>query len=101
MKSVKFTREQLLNAECTHQEYYEQFLSPQSVLTVVENIGASRILESRHPFFSDIELAEWEHIGGGLPAAFGLANDTRTISASVCLAKAAANVFRRGTPLNS
>lgn len=96
MKSVKFTRQQLLDAECTHQQYYEQFLSPVSVQTVIENIGADRILESTHPHFSgsDIDLSEWEQIGSWLPANFQAAGDTRTISGSVCLAKAAANLYR-------
>lgn len=95
MKSVKFTRQQLLDAECTHQQYYEQFLSLISVQTVIENIGADRILESTHPHFSDIDLSEWEQIGSWLPANFQAAGDTRTISGDVCLAKAAANLYRR------
>ena len=97
MKSVKFTRQQLLDAECTHQQYYEQFLSLVSVQTVIENIGADRILKSTHPHFSgsDIDLSEWEQIGSWLPANFQAAGDTRTISGDVCLAKAAANLYRR------
>jgi hypothetical protein len=97
MKSVKFTRQQLLDAECTHQQYYEQFLSPLSVQTVIENIGADRILKSTHPYFSDsgIDLSEWELIGSWLPANFRAVGDWRTISGDVCLAKAAANLYRR------
>ena len=97
MKSVKFTRQQLLDAECTHQQYYEQFLSLLSVQTVIEFIGADRILESTHPHFSDtgIDLSEWEQIGSWLPANFQAAGDARTIASDVCLAEAAANLYRR------
>ena len=97
MNSVKFTRQQLLDAECTHQQYYEQFLSQRFIQAVVKNIGADRILKSTHPYFSDsgIDLCTWELTGSWLPANFRAAGENRTFSSNIYLAKAAAEVYRR------
>ena len=58
-----FTRQQYLNRECTHREYYAQFVGPWVVETVRRHIKLESLLESEDEYFNDTTtLAMWDRI---------------------------------------
>lgn len=87
------TRKQYLNNECSHHEYYIQFVTPLTRTVVANGIGIDRIKGSTDPHLNDIPLAEWDSLPINLyynDNAMKAAGDYLTKSGAVCIAKAAA-----------
>jgi hypothetical protein len=57
-----FNRKQYMNHECTHDEYYSQFVNNAILSRVKSRVGEARIKGSTDPHFNDIPLAEWDSI---------------------------------------
>lgn len=98
-----FTRAQYMNRECSHQEYYGQFVTL-NVLRLVENhIGRDRILTSSDPHFNDIPLYQWDKLCSPILSMVGhrirAVNNQSFVwlADAVCIAKAAAEMIRGRT----
>lgn len=83
----KITRKQYLDMECTHREYYAQFVTPHTMGVVVDFIGADKIMNSTDEHMNDIPLAKWDRLHGIIPKC-------NSISDTVCTAKEAAKQFK-------
>jgi hypothetical protein len=57
-----FTRAQYLNKECTHRQYWAQFVTPSMKAMVRSNIGLDRLKRSTDPHLNDIPLAQWDQM---------------------------------------
>lgn len=94
------TRQQYLNKEITHQEYYSQYVNAGITSRVKSSIGEKRIKESTDPHFNDIPLFEWDRLG--LPVGYRIIEmvkengDFNSLSFQVCVNKAAARMIREG-----
>lgn len=56
-----FTRAQYLNRECTHREYWAQFVTPSMKAMVLNNITLERLQRSTDQVnFNDISLMKWD-----------------------------------------
>ena len=93
-----YTRKQYLNKECTHREYYAQYVDTNIINRTVKAIGADRILSSFDQHLKDINLEAWDNVFlSGLP--LRIANTMRengdfpTMTGSVCIVKEAAQQF--------
>ena len=94
-----FTRKQRLNNECTHREYYAQFVSGATIRRVETHIGREKIINSTDPHFNDIPLVLWDRLCSGLvPHDLGskmrATGDYPTLSGLVCIAKEAARQIK-------
>ena len=87
-----FTRHQYLTNQCTHREYYAQFVTPDCKARVKSNIGMDRLLASTDPNLNDIPLGEWDRLAFGIMPADALraAGDYATLGGQVCTLKEAA-----------
>lgn len=85
-------RTERLNGDCTHREYYAQFVTQQAIDTVSRLIGKQRILNSTHEAFADIPLSEWDALPHflGIGHIFEQVGDSLTLSGYVCVYKEAA-----------
>mgnify|MGYP006375063789 FL=1 len=90
------TRQMLLNGECTHREYYSQFVTPSIIDAVKKYIGVNRINKSTDPHLNDIKLAEWDSLAPYVHADFKSYGDSRTLSGCVCILKEAARQIKDG-----
>jgi hypothetical protein len=94
-KPKMFTREQYLDKECTHREYYSQFVNPDILHNVKLFIGEDRIKNSKDKHLNDISLVEWDN----LPAPFNSGammrdrGDYLTPAGKVCIYKTAAKML--------
>lgn len=91
-----FTRKQYLNNECTHSEYYSQFLTPASRLSksLTELVIASK--DNEH--FNDIYLGKFDSEAYSLEydkELFKQAGDSPTLAGKVCLLKEKARQIKR------
>lgn len=92
-----------MNKECTHQEYYSQYVTAGTELAVKRLIGVERIKESTDDNFNNIPLREWDnlketivyHCPGGIFKHL-TGEPFYTLSDTVCIAKAAAEIIRMG-----
>jgi hypothetical protein len=98
MSKKYFTHTQLLNKECSHEEYYAPFLSERMENVVLSRIGLERIRASTDPHFNDIPLQEWDN----LPYLSGVGEvyrektgDWMTISTWVSMYKQAAHRIKQ------
>lgn len=93
---MKYTREQLINKECTYSEYYRQFVTEGHLNKVASYIGRDRIVASTCPNFSDIPLKEWDQISAplGTNEEMQKVGDYLTLSGMVCISKQAARQIR-------
>ena len=57
-----FTRTQYMNKECTHDEYYSQFVTELTLSFVRNRIGIPKLLESNDVHLNDIGI---KHSNGG------------------------------------
>lgn len=56
-----FTRTQYLNKECTHREYWAQFVTPSMKAMVRSIIGLERLQRSQNEYFNDVTtLRDWD-----------------------------------------
>lgn len=94
-----FTRKQYMAGECTHRQYYAQFVSPYVIAAVSQAIGKRRILQSTNEHFNDIPLREWDCIGKGFVMAqsFEACGDFATLAGLVCIAKEAAQQIKESS----
>ncbi|CAL9976950.1 hypothetical protein VPHK449_0021 [Vibrio phage K449] len=95
--SIKFKYNDINTKKCTFAEYHAQFITEGYINSVVERIGADRIIASNDPFLNDIPLKEWDRIGApvGTTEAMAEIGDYLTLSIQVSLAKQAAQTFKR------
>lgn len=88
------TRQQYMDSECTHREYYAQFVTPYIKARVEQGIGYKRIQKSSDANLNDIPLAQWDKLSQGmepfLRASLRGANDGYSMAGAVCIFKEAA-----------
>lgn len=89
-----YTRKQYLNKECSHNEYYGQFVTPAWIDRVQRHIGADRVKRSTDPHLNDIHLKEWDNLATPFPASTAdkmrEAGDYPTLAGGICILKTAA-----------
>lgn len=100
-----FTREQYLAGDCSHREYWAQFVTPSMKAMVLNNIGLARLQRSKDKYFSDVTtLADWDCMRNATfhmlnmvkwreiqyPEYAGLTSVGWSLSDNVCLLKEAA-----------
>lgn len=86
-----FTRSQYLNRECSHRQYYSQFVTPLTILYVKSCIHVDVLKASQDEHFNDIQLERWDRI----PIAYNRqamksCGDYLTPAGHVCIMKEAA-----------
>lgn len=59
---MTYTYKQYMNDECTHNDYYGQYVTPEMIKYVSRMIGREKILESKDKHFNDIQLGVWDSI---------------------------------------
>lgn len=82
-----------MNKECTHSEYYSQFITPMARLIVVSAIGLDRILKSKDPHFNDVPLHLWDRLSFPIKN-MKEAGDFLTLAGKVCIAKEIARQYK-------
>ena len=105
-----YTQQQYMNNECTHREYYAQFVTQRIRKIVADRIGKDAILASTDEHFNDIPLREWDAVIGfsdyrpsinntlGLAAHFRECGDCVSASGLTCVMKEAARQIKELTP---
>lgn len=94
-----------MTKECTHEEYYTQFVTESLVKAVVSSIGKKKILASKDKHLNDIQLGLWDNLAPivALHCASKVSEANASTSGGVrcyslsdmvCVAKAAARVFK-------
>lgn len=92
-----FSRQQYLNKECTHAEYYGQFVTGAVKSAVRCSIGKDAIVKSNDPHFNDIPLAKWDRLSFPVSSKkIKEAGDYLTKAGFVCIAKEAARQIKEG-----
>ena len=94
------TRQDYLNRNCTHQEYYAQFITPGIIRLVVAKFGRAQLQNCNDPHFNSIPLSQWDDISPRINAVaegkLKEAGDGCSLSSGVCIAKVAAEIIRSG-----
>ena len=87
-----FTRKQYMNRECTHREYYGQFVDDYVKSRVQLVVGKETILESADENLNDIPIHIWDSIMlyTVLADRVKAAGDTISLAGQVCICKEAA-----------
>jgi len=60
------TRQQYLDGEVSHHDYYIQFATPEMYEQVKEKIGLERIEKSKDEHLNDISMKLWDSLSGCL-----------------------------------
>lgn len=90
-----FTRKQYLNKECSHREFYAQFVNDRVKARVLVLIGRDRILESTDEHMNDIPLREWDRLGPvGTLREWEAVGDYPTMAGRTCIYKEAAKQIK-------
>ena len=79
-----------MNGECTHREYYGQYVTARHKNHLTDRISETRIIMSKDEHLNDIPLKEWDN----LPVFTGFGQkkleengDSLTLSTKVCIYK--------------
>lgn len=85
-----------------HRAYYDQFVTPEVIQLVSENIGVDKIKSSDDEYFNDIPLIQWDSLHYcGLPritkAMREEAGEGNSLSTTICIAKAAARKIKNAS----
>jgi hypothetical protein len=89
------TRQQYLDGESTHREFYAQFVTEGVRRAVAKHFGIERLKQaSSDPHLNSIPLAEWDGVAHwAVPSVFTkmkACGDALTLAGSVCILKEAA-----------
>lgn len=89
---MKFTRSQYLNGDCTHRQYYAQFVSPSTLAYLSQSLGRARLQAAlkEDEDLNSIPLATWDSMPLVLNASMKEAGDSLTAAGKVCILKEAA-----------
>ena len=96
-----FTREQYLAKECTHREYWAQFVTDSIVRTIANAFGDS-LINSKDPHFNDIPLERWDRLANFYKEHIARVNKALgnghvySLSDGVCMLKEAARQIVEG-----
>lgn len=94
---MEHTRKQYLNGECTHREYYAQFVTEYIKETVLNQIGLDKILASTGDSLNDIPLSNWDMMRQLPRSTFDHlkeSGDYMTLAGKVCICKEAAKQIK-------
>jgi hypothetical protein len=96
--TIEFTRAQRLANECTHEQYYNQFVNDVIINRVKQYIGKDNIIAAlaTDKGLNSIPLAKWDGVANNLynvSAKMKEAGDYLTLAGGVCIAKAAARII--------
>ena len=81
----------VLANECTHREYYAQFVTPANKADVVRMFGMKALLDSTDKHLNDLPLRKWDTLSTyNVAAKMKEAGDYLTLSSVVCINKEAA-----------
>lgn len=99
------TRFQYLNGEFDHDQYYNQFVNGPIIYLVGGRLG-NQIAKSSDPYFNDISLRLWDLMAPNIKAMLDLsklkqAGETWSLSTSICIAKQAAKLIKKGIDKNN
>ena len=89
----KFTRKQYMNHECTHREYYGQYVEPWVKSQVLLRIPLEKLRASKDEHLNDIPLRRWDAMpfnSFSISQAMKGNGDYLTQAGIVCIAKEAA-----------
>lgn len=93
-----YTRNQYMEGRCSFFTYYRQFVTPTIEKFVVDVIGANKILQANDISLNDIPLYKWDAMHDNIlnltKEARKDLNEDNSLSASVCIAKNAALMFK-------
>jgi hypothetical protein len=85
--------------ECSHEEYYGQFVNTLITSVIDRRIGVKAILASDDEHFNDIPLSRWDAAGkeflGDARRALEAAGDIMSMASLVCIGKAAARIIKK------
>jgi len=89
---MTYTRTQCLNKECSHREFYAQFVNEDVKNRVRWGIGLDRILAATDKHLNDIPLKVWDTLGAvGTQTQWDAVGDYATMSGRTCIYKEAAH----------
>ena len=94
MSNIKFTRAQYMSNECTHAEYYAQYVTQSLIDQLVARLGKAKIVahvranDMSHPHH--IPLQKWDNLTHLTYADFKRYGDAPSVAGRVCILKAAA-----------
>ena len=98
-QTVNYTRIQRLNNACTHEQYFNQFVTPEVLSTVANRFSKASLIkaiEADH-HLNNIPLSKWDSVAFIIrPHVSHLlkdAGDFYTLAGGVCIAKAAARII--------
>jgi len=93
-----YTRQQYLSNDCTHEQYYNQFVNDTIISRVSQFIGVDKIKAAmqHERELNSIPLAKWDIVAYNLydvSAKMKECGDYLTLAGGVCIAKAAARLI--------
>jgi hypothetical protein len=92
-EQTMFTRQQYLDKECTHRQFYGQMVTDATKWTVLQHIGMTRLLASEDAEnLNDIPLGLWDALPAtsAIGATVRATGDYLTLAGKVCVYKEAA-----------
>lgn len=97
-----FTRKQYLDNECTHDQYYGQFVTESTINTVLSYFSKEKLIEyyASDKKLNNIKLSVWDRMPL-YAATYKMKDcgDYLTMSGHVCILKRAARMIIEGTNL--
>lgn len=98
---MKYTREDYMQGKCTHDEFYQQFVTEGLKNCVARHIGMDDINASKDVHFNDIALDRWDvcPIPYDVMDEFIKSSGCRLFSLSdrVCITKMAAKILKEAS----
>ena len=89
-----YTRKDYMNNECSHREYYAQFVNQSVISRVLSVIGKDKILASNDEHLNDIPLNLWDSMGATHSEALRACGDSPSLAGYVCIRKEAARQIK-------
>lgn len=89
---AQFTKKAYMAGECTHEQYYAQFITDDGIAMVQRSTAFKRMIKKGSKDTSSVEVQVWDLIGTDGEAVMLLKSlgDFWSISAAVCINKAIA-----------
>lgn len=89
---MEFSRTDYMSKQCTHDQYYRQFVTQAVYKLVEQHVTVKAIVNSTDEHFNDIDLRAWDSL---FPLINAYLYKNLSMAEAVCIAKAAARQIKK------
>lgn len=94
INEMEYTRKDYMSGKCNHEQFYNQFVTPETRQIVLRFIGINALINSKDNYFNDIPLRIWDRLPFRDMTRCGSSLMSLSLAENVCIYKRTAGILK-------